>query len=704
MSAGPMEPSQPNLPVARDAAQAPRSYRAAVIKRRVEPQQARPQIRATGGRVRPARRKVDPAEELRKETLARVAAEREAIARIDRMTLAWNDELASTVPSLGTVVSRAVASIVGEAPREDIVHSALKRELARVRTERAPVLRVSANEDAEENGWVRRLREKGQSGATAFEVKPDEAVGAGRCVLELGARRVELSPETQLATFDDAVRAQSGKLKPRVAPPLPDVEIDQIPDLLDTTEETQAAPTQPRRRSTVRVQPRRSVTPQRQSSQGIEPEPSSPPRRRAVLRHKIETPVPTPIAGDTPVSGDGTSDRDQRFETRNEEFGPQAPEAVVDSVLETASDTLAPSAASSEAIVSSGSVAEVAGETVSKEAVFSAESTPAETEWVETDDAGTSEASEVPTSIDAKIEGADSSIVPSETEPAEEQFAGDERIIVEASETTEKDVSADTGSEADAEESSSLSGLAAIAAFNARHNALQSDENDSPRSNENVPPVEVSEVDPAIIVEADANSNIIDVEAEPIDEASAADEPAQTDSFDDFDALELGDEAARFEAAPPSPHPDRPWGDGPAMISASETGDATGSQAVAELRNRVSRTAAVLRQGSVDWEGAEENEAQPYEAATPSSDDNLPRFRYASRDEAAAASENAGDAVRRAIAERPNATKPSSETVRTMRERLSSEGEADGSKKARASGGLSLPPRIAKLISDVRKS
>ena len=207
-----------------------RGYRASLVKRR-RPRSDKPQeggarsgVRIEGGRIeaKPAQQPTarDLQAELRRETRARIEAERVAVRRIEATTAAWNEELASTVPSLGAVVSRAVASIVGEAPREDVVVTALRRELARVRGEHRPVLRVSAAEDA---SWIDRVAERGRTGRTPFELRRDETLTPGKCVLELGARRVDLSPETQLAAFDEKVRSGVGAAPPRAVPPLPAV-------------------------------------------------------------------------------------------------------------------------------------------------------------------------------------------------------------------------------------------------------------------------------------------------------------------------------------------------------------------------------------------------------------------------------------------------------------------------------------------------
>ena len=737
MSAGQVEPPAPNLPVSRDGAQAPRSYRASVIKRRTEPQPSRPEVRAIGGRVRPAtaRRKVDPAEELRKETLARVAAEREAIARIDRMTLAWNEELASTVPSLSTVVSRAVASIVGEAPREEVVHNALRRELARVRTERAPVLRVSARDDAEENGWVRRLRSKGEGGSTTFEVKADEAIADGRCILELGARRVELSPETQLATFDDAVRAQAGKLKPRPVPPLPDVEVDEVPDL--SGEMARSEPEQPRHRSTVRVRPRRSEAQQEQGNAQAAVEAPLPARRRAVLRRRVEVPVPTPVVDDPkPIESSVNRIPAAQSEASSEEARTAKSTTLPKPVLDVAS---APSPSFAVASSSSREPSNSASERTNEETAEAHQVASAEAVGVQTAPndgevvADVVEATSINEAGAVSFEGAISvGEEPNVSDSPLPATAESVATVIDPAEERELEPQDVQGSEA----IPALSGLAAVEAFNARRNALENEAGSSSTSSVEIEADAIREREApepeAAATEDEGNSRIIDVEAEPMDEV-VADKPyalaeradmgeATPDPFSDFDALELGENAARFEAAPPDLHPDRPWGDGPATIIASETGDATGSQAVAELRDRVSRTAAVLRQGNVEWNGEDlaDDEAQAndrlanrspvddtpvFEAPSLSEEDNLPRFRYASRDEAAAAGENAGDAVRQAIAERSDATRPSSDAVRAMRERLASDrDDAKVDEAPSKSGRLSLPPRIAKLIGDVRRS
>ena len=236
-------------------------YRAAVVKRRPAPA-------APGSAARPARAvratptgpsDADRTAEIAAEHARRIASEVTGVRRIEAMTRSWNDELSSTVPAVAAVVSRAVRSIVGEAPREDVVMNALRREVARVRGEHRPVLRVARGEA---DGWTDRLRERARDAEPAFDVRTDDALATGKCVLEIGARRVELTPEAQLAAFDDHLRNGVGAIAPRPAPDLPDV-----PDRAATPEAQivaaqgpapapTPAPTPARKRRAGRIAPR----------------------------------------------------------------------------------------------------------------------------------------------------------------------------------------------------------------------------------------------------------------------------------------------------------------------------------------------------------------------------------------------------------------------------------------------------------------
>ena len=199
-------------------------YRAALVKRRPVP--VTTSSMAPNGRPEPVPATqatpsaADRAAAIGAEHARRVAAETKAVRRIETMTTAWNDELSSTVPAIASIVSRAVRSIVGDAPREDVVMTALRREVARVRGEHRPVLRVARSSG---DGWVGRLRERAGEADPTFEVRVDDALAEGKCVLEVGARRVELTPEAQLAAFEDHLRNGIGTIAPRPAPPLPDV-------------------------------------------------------------------------------------------------------------------------------------------------------------------------------------------------------------------------------------------------------------------------------------------------------------------------------------------------------------------------------------------------------------------------------------------------------------------------------------------------
>ena len=200
-------------------------YRASLIKRRrprTPPPVAPPDSSAAP--QPPAR---DLERELRRDKRMRIQVEREAIARVQAMTETWNDELSSTVPSLAAVVSRAVAAIVGEAPREDVVLAALGREVARVRGDHRPVLRVAQSDRRE---WIDALSERGRNGDTPFDVRRDDMLTPGKCILELGARRVDLTPETQVAAFDDFVRGGIADVDAPVPPALPSVALDPVED------------------------------------------------------------------------------------------------------------------------------------------------------------------------------------------------------------------------------------------------------------------------------------------------------------------------------------------------------------------------------------------------------------------------------------------------------------------------------------------
>ena len=239
-------------------------YRASLVKRR-RPRK-REETRSSPAREGEAGQAPDPAPardlqaEQRRVHRQRVNAEREAIRRVDAITRSWNEELASTVPSLGAVVSRAVAQIVGEAPREEVVVTALRRELGRVRGEHAPVLRVSTREDAP---WIARLREEGRAGRTTFSVRGDEGLEPGKCVLELGARRVDLTPETQLAAFDDRLRSAAGAVPPRAAPAMPRVaplpEIAEPEIAVAATDDGEPAPARERPEAAGPAKPRHRV-------------------------------------------------------------------------------------------------------------------------------------------------------------------------------------------------------------------------------------------------------------------------------------------------------------------------------------------------------------------------------------------------------------------------------------------------------------
>lgn len=185
-------------------------YRASLIKRRPRPAPPAPAPAPVPTR--------DLEMEERRARRARIAAEREAVARIEAMTSAWNAELSSTVPSLAAIVSRAVAAIVGEAPRDEVVLSALRREVGRVRGDHRPVLRVSATDRRD---WVERLAERGEAEETPFTVRRDDGLAQGKCILELGARRVDLSPETQVAAFEDHMRGGVSEIDAPPAPTLP---------------------------------------------------------------------------------------------------------------------------------------------------------------------------------------------------------------------------------------------------------------------------------------------------------------------------------------------------------------------------------------------------------------------------------------------------------------------------------------------------
>ena len=222
----------------RDPEEAPGgAYRASLVKRRrAKPERAARVTRASTREATAPKRDLDA--ELRRETRARIEAERAAILKADAATRAWNEELASAVPALGSVVSRAVATIVGEAPREEVIVAALRRELARVRGEHRPLLRVPAGSDAD---WIERLETRGREGRTSFQVRRDEGLASDKCVLELGARRVDLTPETQLAAFDDRLRSGVGGVASRPAPPLPEIEPLPVEDEPATAEASRTA-------------------------------------------------------------------------------------------------------------------------------------------------------------------------------------------------------------------------------------------------------------------------------------------------------------------------------------------------------------------------------------------------------------------------------------------------------------------------------
>ena len=213
----------------------PSSYRASLIKRR-RPRPAPPSAPSVPASAPPQR---NLEMELRREQRARIEAERRAIAQVEAITATWNDELSSTVPSLASVVSRAVAAIVGEAPCEDVVENALRREVARVRGDHRPVLRVAASDRRE---WIDALVARGEKGDTRFTVRRDEMLSPGKCILELGARRVDLSPETQLAAFDDHVRGGIGDIETPSAPPLPEVALDPLDEAVKNDAEPAKAP------------------------------------------------------------------------------------------------------------------------------------------------------------------------------------------------------------------------------------------------------------------------------------------------------------------------------------------------------------------------------------------------------------------------------------------------------------------------------
>ena len=213
----------------------PSSYRASLIKRR-RPRSVAPSAPSVPASAPPPR---NLELELRREQRARIEAERRAIAQVEAITASWNDELSSTVPSLASVVSRAVAAIVGNAPREDVVENALRHEVARVRGDHQPVLRVSVSDRRE---WIDTLIARGEQGETSFTVRRDEALSPGKCILELGARRVDLSPETQLAAFDDHVRGGIGNIEAPPPPPLPATALDPLPEATDNASEPAKAP------------------------------------------------------------------------------------------------------------------------------------------------------------------------------------------------------------------------------------------------------------------------------------------------------------------------------------------------------------------------------------------------------------------------------------------------------------------------------
>ena len=491
-------------------------YRASVIKRKRSPAAAPSQRTHLTVEAPPpsgTTASADPA----RERAARVQAEREAIARIDRMTLAWNDELAASAPALGAIVSRTVRQLVGEAPREGAVMSAVERELSRFRGEHRPVLRVGARGGQDRAAWVDRLRRLGGDGRTAFDVVVDESVGENSCVLELGSRRVELSPETQLTALDTVLRRTVGSMAPVARPELPDVDVGEV--LVEDAGEPDVSATMPDRRS-----------------------------ERVAARPRVR--VRARSAGDATPSVD-------------------APPSV-----------------------------------------------------------------DVPPSVDAG---------PAPSEP--EASLPEERSVTDESPEAHVDVEA----------------------------------TDVPRT----PSTEPSHPAPSV--------------------------PART--LDGFDDLDLGADAARFEATPgpDAEPPRRTHGETMELRPATEP---TGSRAVADLRERVVRTSATLRQGAK----LDGRESVPPVVPMPSAEAQLPPFAYSTgRNDAAPRPEpepgdraagSDGDLVRRALrGEKPLGPLASSnpepvDSALPEARRSGTEIEPD----ARGRCALRLPPRIARLIDEVRGS
>ena len=296
-------------------------YRAALVKRRPAPEPGGSD--APRAAKRPAAPPVPSADEraaeIRAEHARRIKSEIGAVRRIEAMTRAWNDELASTVPAVAAVVSRAVREIVGTAPREDVVATAVRREVSRVRGEHRPVLRVAR---ADGEAWLKRLRERAGTDANGaerdeplFAVRADDALAPGKCVLEIGARRIDLTPEAQLAAFDDALRNGVGALPPRPAPALPEVEEAGEPIVLPDA--APAAPRAPAARAPSKprkVQRRSVATAAPASTNDATDERPGPDERDAEARATRAETVPN-----APASAEATDDRAERRRGRAEQ-------------------------------------------------------------------------------------------------------------------------------------------------------------------------------------------------------------------------------------------------------------------------------------------------------------------------------------------------------------------------------------------------